>query len=48
VHENELGEMKLFPHAMTAEHFLGEVSGSPFREHWFKNGTEVFHELETF
>ena len=48
VHENELGEMKLFPHAMPAEHFLGEVSGSPFREHWFKNGTEVFHELETF
>lgn len=48
VHENELGEMKLFPHAMTAEHFLCEVSGSTFREHWFKNGTEVFHELETF
>ena len=48
VHENELGEMKLFPHAMTAEHLLCEVSGSPFREHWFKNGTEVFPELETF
>ena len=48
VHENERGEMKLFPHLMTADHFLGEVSESPFREHWFKNGTEVFHKLETF
>jgi hypothetical protein len=48
VHENEQGEMKLFPHSMTASHFLGEVSESPFREHWFKNGTETFHKLEAF
>ena len=48
VHENEQGEMKLFPHPMTADHFLGEVSESPFRGHWFNNGTEVFHKLETF
>ena len=48
VHENEQGEMKLFPHSMTSAHFLGEVSGFPFREHWFKNGTEVFHKLEAF
>ncbi|MBT7224996.1 MAG: cytochrome c, partial [Gammaproteobacteria bacterium] len=24
-----------------------EVSPHPFREHWFKNGTEVFHKLDT-
>ena len=48
VHENEKGGMKLFPHPMTADHFLGEVSEYPWREHWFKNGNEVFHELESF
>ncbi|MDA0312901.1 MAG: hypothetical protein O2992_12395 [Gemmatimonadetes bacterium] len=48
MHENEQGKMTLFPHAMTAPHFLGEVSDSPFREHWFKNGTEIFHKLEAF
>ena len=48
VHENEQGEMTLFPHAMTAGHFPGEVAEYPFREHWFKNGTEIFHKLEVF
>ena len=48
VHENEQGEMTLFPHAMIAKHFPGEVSAYPFRETWLKNGTEVFHKLETF
>lgn len=48
VHENEQGQMTLFPHPMT-EGLLGkEVSPYPFREHSFKNGTEVFHKLETF
>jgi hypothetical protein len=48
VHENERGSMTLFPHPMTQELLPSEVSGYPFREHWFKNGTEVFHTLETF
>jgi hypothetical protein len=48
VHENEQGEMTLFPHAMTAEQLQGDVGEYPFREHWFKNGTEVFHKLEAF
>ena len=48
VHENEQGEMTLFPHPMIAEHFPGEVSAYPFRETWLKNGTEVFHKLEAF
>jgi hypothetical protein len=48
VHENEQGLMKLFPHHMTADLLRHEVSAYPFREHSFKNGTEVFHKLETF
>mgnify|MGYP006107642591 FL=1 len=48
VHENESGGMTLFPHAMTVDHLQGDVGEYPFREHWFKNGTEVFHNLEAF
>lgn len=48
VHENERGLMTLFPHEMTADLLRQEVSPEPFREHWFKNGTEVFHKLEAF
>ena len=48
VHENERGDMKLFPHPITNDLLRQEVSPYPFREHWFKNGTEVFHKLEAF
>jgi hypothetical protein len=48
VHENERGSMTLFPHPLTQELLPSEVAPYPFREHWFKNGTEVFHTLETF
>jgi len=48
VHENEQGSMKLFPHELTSSLLATEVAAYPFREHWFKNGTEVFHTLETF
>lgn len=48
VHENEAGRMTLFPHAMTGGILRHEVSAEPFREHWFKNGTETFHKLEAF
>ncbi|MEX2468025.1 MAG: hypothetical protein WD995_14030 [Gemmatimonadota bacterium] len=48
VHENEGGRMTLFPHPITGNLLLNEVSPEPFREHWFKNGTEVFHKLEAF
>lgn len=47
VHEEEAGQMMLFPHQITSELLTQEVSPQPFREHWFKNGTEVFHQLET-
>jgi hypothetical protein len=48
VHEYERGDMKLFPHPITMDLLRQDVSPYPFREHWFKNGTEVFHKLEAF
>lgn len=48
VHENERGSLVLFPHAMTAALLRSELSPYPFREHWLKNGTEVFHSLVPF
>lgn len=48
VHENERGSMTLFPHPLTRELLPSEVAAYPFREHWFKDGTEIFHTLETF
>lgn len=47
VHENEAGDLTLFPHELTRSLLRNEVSPQPFREHWFKNGTETFHQLET-
>jgi hypothetical protein len=48
MHENEQGSMTLFPHPLTDAVLPSEVCPYPFREHWFKDGTEVFHTLETF
>ena len=48
MHENERGSMKLFPHPLTETLLQGELARCPFREHWLKNGTEVFHTLESF
>lgn len=48
VHENEEGNMTLFPHPLTEALLRQEISAYPFREHWFKNGTEVFHSMERF
>ena len=48
VHENEQGHMQLFPHPLTSGLLGREVSPYPFREHSFKNGTEVFHRVESF
>ncbi len=48
VHENERGSMILYPHEFTRAIAPSEVAPYPFREHWLKNGTEVFHSLETF
>lgn len=48
VHENEQGSMTLYPHDLTEPLLSQEIAPYPFREHWFKNGTEVFHSLERF
>jgi hypothetical protein len=47
VHENERGRMTLHRHPMTAALTLEEINPCPFREHWLKEGVELFHPLET-
>lgn len=42
MHEHEEGQMTLFAHPMTAAIQLDELSPTPFREHWLKEGTERF------
>lgn len=46
MHEHERGRMTLFEHPMTAALTLDEVSAYPFREHWLKEGFELFHPVE--
>ena len=46
VHEHERGQAILHHHPMTDLLNLEEISPYPFREHWLKEGTEVFHPLE--
>lgn len=47
MHENERGRMTLHRHPMTTALTREEISPYPFREHWLKEGVEVFHPLET-
>ena len=47
VHENERGRMTIHHHPMTTALTLEEISRYPFREHWLKEGVELFHPLET-
>jgi hypothetical protein len=46
VHEHEVGSMTLFEHAMTSALSVTDVAAYPFREHWLKEGTEVFSPAE--
>jgi hypothetical protein len=46
MHEHEEGRLTLFPHPMTESLTLDEVSAYPFREHWLKEGYELFHPVE--
>ena len=45
-HEHERGRLQLYPHPITAVLTLDEVSPYPFREHWLKEGVELFHPVE--
>lgn len=47
MHEHERGRITLYPHPMTAALTLEEVAPYPFREHWLKEGFELFHPVET-
>ena len=47
VHEQERGRITLSPHPMTADITIEDVSPYPFREHWLKEGFEVFDPVET-
>lgn len=47
MHEKESGHMLLHHHPVTSALNLAEVSPYPFREHWLKEGYEVFHPAES-
>ncbi len=47
MHEQEAGNIALFRHPITSALTLDEVSPYPFREHWLKEGYEVFHPVES-
>ncbi len=47
MHEQERGRLRLYPHPMTSALTIDEVSTYPFREHWLKEGFELFHPVET-
>lgn len=47
VHEQERGSMTIHRHPMTDRLNLGELSRQPFREHWLKEGCELFHPVES-
>jgi hypothetical protein len=46
MHEQERGHLTLSRHPMTRPLRLEEVAPYPFREHWLKDGYEIFHPLE--
>ena len=47
MHERESGHLTLHPHEITRDLTLDEVSQSPFREHWLKEGQETIGPPET-
>lgn len=48
VHEDEQGSLTLYPHPLVESLLATEIPAYPFREHWFKDGTETFHSMESF
>lgn len=47
VHEQERGSLTIHRHPMTEGLNLDELSRHPFREHWLKEGCELFHPVES-
>lgn len=46
-HEEERGSLTLHPHAFTGALDPDEVTPTPFREQWMKDGVELIHPLQT-
>lgn len=46
-HEEEEGHLKLYEHPMTAGIDFSELSPTPFREEWYRQGMQTFEPLET-
>ena len=44
-HEEETGRIKLFPHAFNKQLALADVSETPFREMWMREGLQTFDPL---
>ena len=44
-HEEETGRIKLFPHAFNKQLSLADVSETPFREMWMREGLQTFDPL---
>lgn len=45
-HEDERGSIQLHPHALTAGLTLGDITTTPFREEWYREGMQTFEPLE--
>lgn len=45
-HEDERGSIVLHPHAMTVGLTLGDITTTPFREEWYREGVQTFEPLE--
>jgi hypothetical protein len=46
-HEEERGSLVLHPHAFTKGIDADEVTTTPFREQWMRDGVEIIHPLQT-
>ncbi|MBI5709958.1 MAG: acetoacetate decarboxylase family protein [Candidatus Eisenbacteria bacterium] len=44
--EEERGSLRLHPHAFAAGIELGEITDTPFREQWMRDGVESIHPLQ--
>jgi hypothetical protein len=46
-HEEERGSLVLYPHTFTSAIDPDEVTTTPFREQWMRDGVETIHPLQT-
>jgi hypothetical protein len=46
-HEEERGNLTLHPHTFNAALEVSEITATPFREQWMRDGVESIHPLQT-